>query len=894
MMTNNNERLLLVDGNSIAFRAFYALYNQQEKFTNQDGLHTSAIFGFKNMLDTMLKKTKPTHVLVAFDAGKTTFRTQKYDNYKGGRNKTPSELSEQFPYIKQLLHGLGITTYELANYEADDIIGTLAAQANAAKMATTIVTGDRDLTQLATQYTTVAVTKKGVSQIEDYTPDTIPDLWGVEVEQIVDMKALCGDSSDNYPGVTKVGEKTAIKLLNQYGSLDNLYARIDEMKPSKLKENLIKDKETAKMCQDLAKIRDDAPIALGLDDIKLQKPDEQQLAQLYEKLNMKRFLAQLKASDEAQKANENHELSPIEVVELTTAEDVAQKVAFNKRVQLFIQLDDANYHTAKMVGFSLKVKDTIYTSVDVSLLTQPKIKQMLEASDVVVDVFNTKATYVCLRRLEITLQNVGFDMLLVSYLLDTTEMSGDVGALAHLHGYTDIKSDADVFGTNKKWHVPEKAEFFDHLAHKTKTIAELRQPLLAKLVAHNQTNLYENVELKLAFVLAKMEIEGIGLDAAKLRGMQSKMQEQLADLTQTIYQLAGEEFNLNSPKQLGKILFEKLALPGAKKTKTGYSTAVSVLEKLVGVHPIIEKILEYRQLAKLASTYVEGLLRVQDKQDGKVHTRYLQTLTQTGRLSSVDPNLQNIPVRLDAGRKIRQAFVASGKNHVLLSADYSQIELRVLAHISGDENMQQAFKNDEDIHAKTARQIYHLNEDEEITYEMRRHAKAVNFGIVYGISAYGLSQSINVSRKAAKQFMEAYFEAYPKVKAYMDDAVATAKQNGYVETLLHRRRYLPEIKSKNFNLRAFAERTAMNTPIQGSAADIIKQAMINVDEKLTTQKLKTKMLLQVHDELIFDVPEDELSQVKALVAQTMDSAVSLQVPLKVEVGYGKTWYDIKK
>lgn len=879
-------KLLLIDGNSIAFRAFYALYQQVERFKNADGLHTSAMFGFKNMLDVVLDRYQPTHVLVAFDAGKKTFRTQKYTDYKGGRKKTPQELSEQFPYLKEMLNYMGLATYELKNYEADDIIGTMAHSAKQAGMPTVILTGDRDLTQLADDLVTVAVTKSGVNQIEDYTPAHVKEKLGLTPAQIIDLKALMGDTSDNYPGVTKVGEKTALKLLHEYGSLDNLYANVEAMKKSKLKEHLIEDKDVAFMCQDLATIRMDAPLTIDLAATKRTEGDQEQLANFYRQMQFKQFLAQLEPKEFTPK--------PLAVTPVATAAEVNAIDDHPDEIQFYLQLADANYHTAEMVGFAIKVADKIYTSSDANLLQQAPFKQWLESDAVTVDVFNTKASVVALRRLAIKLSNVNFDMLLVSYLLDTTENSGDVGALAHLHQYYNVATDESVFGKGKKWQVPADAKLFDHLAHKVTAIAALKPQLEKRLADHHQTKLYTSVERPLAFVLAQMEMTGIKLEQTRLQAMGQKLNERVSQLQEEIWQLAGSEFNLNSPKQLGVVLFEDLKLPVVKKTKTGYSTAVGVLEKLVGTHPIIEKLLLYRQLSKLASTYLTGLVKAQNPNDGKIHTRYLQTLTQTGRLSSVDPNLQNIPVRLEEGRKIRQAFVPSSPDAVLLSADYSQIELRVLAHISGDKNMQQAFIDNEDIHAETARKIYGLQPDEEVTYEMRRHAKAVNFGIVYGISAYGLAQSIGVSRKQAQRFIDAYLAAYPQVHEYMDSIVATARKQGYVETLLHRRRYLPDINAKSFNLRTFAERTALNTPIQGSAADIIKVAMINVAKQLDAKNLRTKMLLQVHDELIFEVPNDELDQVKQLVATTMDSAIKLAVPLKVSVGAGKTWYDIKK
>lgn len=886
-----DKQILLIDGNSVAFRAFFALHNSLERFVSHEGLHTNAIYGFKLMLDKILGEIEPTNVLVAFDAGKTTFRTKKYSDYKGGRSKTPSELLEQFPYIKKLLDAYQIKHYELADYEADDIIGTLAKKAEADDFKVTIVTGDRDLTQLTTDDTTVAVTLKGVTEIEKYTPQHVFEKYGLRPDQIVDMKGLTGDTSDNYPGVTKVGEKTALKLLKQYETIEGIYENIDGMKKSKLKENLISDKEIAFQCKDLATIRRDAPIKVGISDTVWPGADKEKLEQLFIQLDFKVFLAQLQKGS-TDDATEEQKISKLDVISLD--KENVSKLEYDKDsdISFYLELADDNYHTADFWGFGLKIDDKYYAAKDVELLQEPKLKQLLEDKDIKVDVFDGKRTYVALKRLGIELSDINFDLLLVSYLLDTSDNSNDLGNLAKRHGYFDVATDEEVYGKGAKKKVPETKVYYDHLAHKVKAISELEDELMVKLADNKQEELYFTIERPLSLVLAQMEIAGITVDKDRLAEMQSEFKERLSELEQAIYNEAGEEFNINSPKQLGVILFEKLELPVIKKTKTGYSTAVDVLEKLRGMAPIIDNILAYRQLAKLQSTYVEGLLKV-IATDGKVHTRYTQTLTATGRLSSVDPNLQNIPVRLEEGRKIRQAFVPSHPDWEIFSSDYSQIELRVLAHISKDKNMQEAFKEDFDIHANTAMSLFKLDDPSEVTPNMRRKAKAVNFGIVYGISEYGLSQSIHVSRKQAKEFMQTYLDSFPGVENYMKNIVESAEEKGYVETIFHRRRYLPEIKSKSKNLQAFAQRTAMNTPIQGSAADIIKVAMINMQEELKKAGLKAKMLLQVHDELIFEAPKEEISILEKLVPKVMDSAVKLDVPLKVESASGKTWFETK-
>lgn len=882
------KKLLLIDGNSVAFKAFYALYTAMDKFTNSSGLHTSAIFGFNRMLDKVLTTEKPTDVLVAFDAGKVTFRTKMYADYKGGRAKTPTELSEQFPFIKELLNDRGIQTYELPNYEADDIIGTLAKQAeDAGDYKVVIVTGDRDLTQLTSDKTTVQVSKKGVTELETYTPKHVEEKLGVKPSQIIEIKGLKGDNSDNYPGVEKVGDKTAVKLVQQFGTIENLYKNIDQVSGKKLKEHLINDQKQAERAHTLATINREAPITISLDKLKYQGDNIEKLTDFYERMGFKSFLSKLSVDD-------NDHADDQKAIQYTVldAKNVSELDQFTDEVSFHLEMSEENYHISPLVGFAIGQGDKWYATNNPDLLENDHVKRLLTSQKIKKNVFDAKRIYVGLYRQGIKLQNVDFDMLLVSYLLNTTNNSNDVGTVAHLHGFYNVKTDEEVYGKGAKRKIEtESPEFLSHLVHKVNAIDQLHDEMFKDLDEHNQTKLYRDIEIKIAFVLAQMEINGIKVDSATLESMGSKFKERLAEIQQTIYQEAGEEFNIGSPKQLGKILFEKLRLPILKKTKTGYSTSVDVLEKLAPDAPIVQNVLDYRQIAKLLSTYVDGLLKVIHKDDSKVHTRYLQTLTQTGRLSSVDPNLQNIPVRTEEGRLIRQAFIPSHPGWQIFSSDYSQIELRVLASITEDKNMQDAFKNGEDIHATTARRIFGLPSNEEVTPDLRRQAKAVNFGIVYGISDFGLSKNTGITRKHAHQFIQRYFEEYPGVKKYMNDIVEFARNHRYVETIAHRRRYLPDINAKSFNLRSFAERTAMNTPIQGSAADIIKIAMINMADAI--KDMKTRMLLQVHDELIFEVPDEEMETVKKLIPSVMDSAIKLHVPLKVESHWGKTWYDAK-
>ena len=880
-MTKN--KLLLVDGNSVAFRAFFALHNSLERFKNNNGLHTNAIYAFNNMFENVMAKEAPTHVLVAFDAGKTTFRNAMYEEYKGGRAKTPGEFKEQMPYIRELINGLGVKHYELDNYEADDIIGTLANRVDKEQFDVVILTGDRDLTQLATEQVKVDITVKGVSDIESYTPEHIAEKYdGLTPLQIIDMKGLAGDASDNIPGVTKIGEKTAIKLLKQYDSVEGIYEHIDEMKKSKMKENLINDRELAFLSKQLATINIDAPVEVDIDSLKYEGKDLDKLVPFYKEMNFKTFLERLNVVDD-------QEMTDIlfEVVEETTPE------MFTEESALYIEMLGDNYHIEDIVGIAWGTKEKIYVARNEAVFEDAAFQNWLFDETKKKKVYDAKRTQVALNRYIGRPKGLSYDVLLAAYLLDTNDNSNDIAAVAAHYGYTEIQSDDVVYGRGAKKGLPEDEEvFFAHLARKIVAIDWLSEKLVEELEEKGQTQLFYEMEFPLSNILAEMEITGIKVDAQRLNQMKGEFAERLHEIEQKIYTQAGEEFNLNSPKQLGVILFEKMGLPVIKKTKTGYSTAVDVLEQLKEQAPIVEDILVYRQISKIQSTYVEGLLKM-IQGDGKIHTRYVQTLTQTGRLSSVDPNLQNIPIRLEEGRKIREAFVPRKEDWVIYSSDYSQIELRVLAHISDDEHLKAAFLEGQDIHSSTAMRVFGIEKAEDVTPNMRRQAKAVNFGIVYGISDYGLSQNLGITRKAAQQYIDTYFDRYPGVKEYMETVVREAKDKGYIETLYHRRRYLPDINSRNFNLRSFAERTAINSPIQGSAADILKIAMIELDRRMKEEKLEATMLLQVHDELVFEVPESELEQLNQLVKEVMETAVSLHVPLITDSSWGKTWYEAK-
>ncbi|KAB2338800.1 DNA polymerase I [Cytobacillus depressus] len=875
-----NKKLVLIDGNSIAYRAFFAL----PLLNNDKGIHTNAVYGFTMMLSKILEDEKPTHILVAFDAGKTTFRHKTFSEYKGGRQKTPPELSEQFPFIRELLDAYLIPRYELENYEADDIIGTLSLHAEKNGYEVKVISGDKDLTQLSSDTTTVAITRKGITDIEEYTPAHIAEKYGITPERIIDMKGLMGDSSDNIPGVPGVGEKTALKLLKEFGTLEELLASVDKVSGKKLKEKLEEFKDQALMSKELATITREAPVEIKLDDIEYDGFDKEKVVTIYKELGFNSLLEKMGDSARVEEVD-------LEKIEFTIVEEITEEI-FADENSFYIEVLEDNYHYADMIGFSIaNNKGTFFISAEKALASEA-FKQWAEDETKSKIVYDAKRSEVSLRHHGIHLAGITFDLLIAAYLINPSETIEDVASIAKTHGYTAIQSDEAFYGKGAKRRIPEETELAGHLSRKADVLLTLKDKLDQELKDNQQDELFYDLEMPLAFILADMESTGIKMDLGRLNAMGEEILTKLADIETRIHEFASEKFNINSPKQLGVILFEKLGLPVIKKTKTGYSTSADVLEKLEQDHEIIKEILHYRQLGKLQSTYIEGLSKVVNQENHKIHTRYNQALTQTGRLSSTDPNLQNIPIRLEEGRKIRQAFIPSERNWVIFAADYSQIELRVLAHIAGDEKLIDAFNHDMDIHTKTAMEVFHVKEDE-VTANMRRHAKAVNFGIVYGISDYGLSQSLGITRKEAGEFINKYLESYPGVKQYMYDIVHDAKQKGYVSTLLHRRRYLPEITSRNFNLRSFAERTAMNTPIQGSAADIIKKAMIDMAARLQQENLKTSLLLQVHDELIFEAPEEEIEKLKKVVPEVMENAVELKVPLKVDYSYGPTWFDAK-
>lgn len=877
----SKQKIILIDGNSIAYRAFFAL----PLLNNDKGIFTNAVYGFTMILMKVLEEENPSHILVAFDAGKTTFRHQTFSEYKGGREKTPHELSEQFPFIREVLDAFNIPRYELELYEADDIIGTLAKKAEKEQIEVKVISGDKDLLQLVSEYVTVLHTKKGITDVDTYDVNQIKERYNLTPDQIIDMKGLMGDSSDNIPGVPGVGEKTAIKLLTQFGTLEKTLESIEEVSGKKLQEKLAENKEQALMSKKLATINTEVPVEITINDIARKDLNKENVIKIFKELGFNSLLEKIGDSDSTS------ELQEIEDITYEIVSEISSDMLTNESA-LVVEIIEENYHEAEIVGFSLaNSKGKFFIATDIALASET-FKSWLQDENAKKFVFDAKQSMVSLKWKGVDLKGIDFDLLIASYLLNPAETNHEITDFAKRNGYNNINTDEAVYGKGAKRQVPAVEELADHLVRKADAIFAVKDKAIKDLEENNQYDLFRHLELPLSFILSEMETTGVVVDTERLEKMGTELDIQLKEMEEKIHELAGEPFNINSPKQLGVILFEKLNLPPVKKTKTGYSTSADVLEKLADAHEMIPLLLNFRQLGKLKSTYIDGLLKVVHKDTSKIHTRFNQALTQTGRLSSTEPNLQNIPIRMEEGRKIRQAFIPSEQGWVIFAADYSQIELRVMAHISQDEKLMEAFREGKDIHTKTAMDVFHVKE-EEVTSNMRRQAKAVNFGIIYGISDFGLSQNLGITRKEAGKFIEQYLKSFPGVKKYMDDIILTARANGFVTTILNRRRYLPDITSRNFNIRSFAERTAMNTPIQGSAADIIKKAMIDMADRLKKEQLQTRLLLQVHDELIFEAPEAEIEKLKVIVPEVMENAVTLDVPLKADYCFGPTWFDAK-
>ena len=878
------DKIILLDGNSLSYRAYYAM----PALKNKKGLYTNSVYGFTLMLEKILEDTKPKYALVAFDKGKETFRHKSYEAYKGTRDKTPTELVEQFGYVRELLDSFGIKYEEHLDYEADDIIGSYAKIAEKAGLEVIIVSGDKDLTQLASDNITVYYTKRGVTEIDYYTPEFINEKYGLTPQQIIDMKGLMGDKSDNIPGIPGVGEKTAIKLLTEYETVENVLENIDNISGKKLKERLTEGKEDAILSKKLATIFTDVPVDNKIEDLTF-KENREKKKELFEKLEFVSFLRKLsqEKSVEDSSETETEEEKIKKDIEIQIA-DKDTKLDF-KNSSLHIECYTEDYQNSDVLGVSVYVGDTAYIFSEENFFDNKYAIEYLQSQEEKT-VYDIKKIIYIAKKNNKEINGDVFDIKIANYLIDVTSKS-EIDKIVFNYLGEIISSNEEIYGKGAKRSLPTQEVLNSYIAKIAASILEVKPFMIKRLGEENMLDLYKNIEIKVARVLANMEFEGIHVSKKALDEMSHEFDERIKVLEGSIYTLAGSEFNIASPKQLGVILFEDLGLPVVKKTKTGYSTAVEVLEQLQYKHDIIPLIMEYRTLTKLNSTYAKGLVK-DITREGKIHTRYEQTLTQTGRLSSVNPNLQNIPTRIEEGKKIRKAFIPASNDRVILSIDYSQIELRVLAHIAQDKGMIDAFKHDVDIHTKTASDVNGVPLDE-VTSTMRREAKAVNFGIVYGISDFGLSNNLGITRKRAKEFIEKYLETFKGVDKYMTDIVEFAKEHGYVETLYNRRRSLPEINAKNKIIANLNARIAMNTPIQGTAADIIKIAMISAYNYIEESKVDAKLLLQVHDELIFDVSKDILEEFTNKMVTIMEEAANLDVKLKAEASSGPSWYEAK-
>ena len=872
------DKIILLDGNSLSYRAFYAMPALQ----NKSGLYTNSVYGFTLMLERMLEDIKPKYALVAFDKGKQTFRHKTYQDYKGTRDKTPSELVEQFGYVRELLDSYGIKYEEHFDYEADDIIGSYAKLAEKAGLEVIIISGDKDLTQLASDNITIYYTKRGVTEVDHYTPEFINEKYGLSPEQIIDMKGLMGDKSDNIPGVAGIGEKTAIKLLAEYKTVENVLDNIDNISGKKLKERLAEGKEDALLSKELATIFTEVPVENKLEDLTFSE-NRSKKKELFEKLEFVSFLKKLAENNDVDvDGKEEKELEIINADEKT-------ELSFENS-SLHIECFTEDYHNSDVVNIAVYKDENVYIFSEDNFFENKFVRNYLESDAEKVVYDYKKILYIAKRNGISDIAGNVFDVKIAAYLLDVT-VKTELDKIVFNTLGNIIKSEEEIYGKGVKRTLPTNEILYPYLAQVVKSIFDLKEIQSARLKEENMDSLYKNIEVKVARVLANMEYEGIHVSKKALEDMSDELDERIKILEASIHTLAGSEFNIASPKQLGIVLFEDLGLPPVKKTKTGYSTSVEVLEQLQHSHEIIPLIMEYRVLTKLNSTYAKGLVKDITRK-GKIHTRYEQTLTQTGRLSSVNPNLQNIPTRIEEGKKIRKAFIPASDDRVILSIDYSQIELRVLAHMAQDKGMIDAFTHDLDIHTKTASEVNGVSLDE-VTSTMRREAKAVNFGIVYGISDFGLSNNLGITRKRAKEFIDKYLETFSGVNKYMTDIVEFAKEHGYVETLYNRRRALPEINAKNKIVASLNARLAMNTPIQGTAADIIKLAMINAFDYIEKTKVDAKLLLQVHDELIFDVNKDVVDEFTIEMVKIMEEAVELDVKLKAEASSGSSWYDTK-
>lgn len=866
------EELVLIDGNSLLFKAFYATSYTGNYMVNRNGIPTNGVYGFARMVEKIIS-TNPKYVIVAFDYGKKTFRNELLDTYKATRKETPQELVPQFALAREYLTAHNITWYEVEGYEGDDIIGTLVDFGEKNNLKVSVYTGDKDANQLISPQTTIYRTVKGVTELDIYNEQTLLDKYGLKPDQFRDFLGLMGDSSDNIPGIKGVGEKTALKLLHQYGTIEGLQEHQDEIK-GKMGEKIRAGMEDALMSKKVATILRDIPIDVDLEKATYQGYDYETLKSFYEKYDMNSLIKSMTT-----------EAAPKKELKLEIVDHMPE---ITKDSAVYPSIYDTNYHRSIILGYGIYNDEQAYFISYENALKDESFLAYLKDDNKKKYGYDIKSAVIGSRWNGIEINGYTFDLSLASYVLEPA-IKEELKYVCTHFDYEGVQYDEEVFGKGAKKHIPEDDILASHIVSKAKAIYELKDVVTKELKDKNQYELYENIELPVTRILGEMEFAGTEIDLDVLKEMDTAFDETIEKLANDIYRISGTTFNISSPKQLGQVLFEDLGLKGGKKTKTGYSTSQDVLEKIIDAHPVVPLVLEYRMLTKLSSTYLKGL-QEQVFPDNKIHTIYKQTLTHTGRLSSVDPNLQNIPVRSEEGKLIRKAFVSH--NGYLVSFDYSQIELRILAHMAHVTNLIDAFNQGKDIHRHTAALVFGVK-DEEVTPQMRSQAKAVNFGIIYGMSEFRLSKDIGMSISEARDFINKYFETYPEVKTYMDEVVETCKKQGYVSTLLNRKRYIPTINDKNFMVRQQAQRYAMNTPIQGTGADILKLAMIEVDKALKEKNLKSQMILQVHDELIFDVFEDELEEVMSLVKEKMENCIKMDVPLIVEGNYAKNWCELK-
>lgn len=869
------KKIILVDGNNLLFRSFYATAYQGVIMRNSKGFPTNALYGFINMMNKIIKEEKPSYILVAFDKGKT-FRHDKYDEYKAGRIEMPDELRVQFPKAKEVLDAFGIKHFEIDNYEADDIIGTLARIVDEEdEFIATIVSSDKDLLQLISDEVTVKLLKQSGHIMMDR--DEFMRTYQVEPARMVDLKALMGDASDHIPGVKGIGEKTAISLLSKYGSLDNLYANIESV-TGKTKEKLLADKDNAYMSYDLATIYKEVPLDFNLEDCKYEITDKSKLAGILEELEFHSLLRKLDLESLAEEKSEEKDDTKELVID-----DIGQFK--NKDFAYYLETRGSIYSKSEILGIG------IYDGEKGYFINKDNIEKYREifSSDVLKFTYDYKKSLVVLNSLDVKFKNVSFDTMIAAYLLDYV-VKDDISFVARSFDY-QLPIYEDTYGTDKRPIAVEEERLKEICCQKAQFIYETRERLLKELSDDGELDLFNNIEMPLAEVLADMEITGIKVDVDYLTKVEEELKEKLDAKEKEIYELAGTQFNIMSPTQLAKVLFVDLAIPYPKKVKDNkFSTSKDILDKIKNVNPIVDKILEYRTLAKLYTNYAVGL-KSEVREDGRIHTIFTQTLTRTGRLSSISPNLQNIPARAEYSALIRKAFVPD-HNSKILSSDYSQVELRIFASMSKAINLINAFVNNEDIHTRTAADIFKVDMSS-VTKDMRRTAKAVNFGILYGISSFGLSEDLGIDVKTAKKFIDDYLETYPGIRDFQAKEIADAYANGYVRTLMNRKRVIEELKNKNYMIRSSGERMALNTPIQGTAADILKKAMVEIYREFDKRNLKSKMLIQVHDELVFNVLDDEIDEVSEIVRDIMENTFKIDVPLKVDIEIGNNWYEAK-